>query len=288
MGGTLRLAAANADAVVDPEGLVLLSLLVRDRERRLDDCLSWWASTGYSLTSLQRMRTLAADFPERVRDDLASFAVTVAANGDARWKVLAGRGRAGINGRAGKGPERLALRGVCCSMLRLRAGLGVGAKADLLAYLVSAPSTRTAGPRATVAELAELVGYSVPSLRRAANDMVLGGLLEVEDERPLRYAADIEGWLRLLSGASAKGVVREGRGAARPKWRFAAQVGAFLAEVVACGEDERLRAAGAVVQESRLRDVVERRKRLLRWIGFRGEEPEAAVRAVAEFARERG
>lgn len=284
MGANLRGTATEADGVLDPEALVLLSLAVRDRERRLDDCLAWWAGVGSALTSLQRMRTLAKDFSPRVREELGAFAVSVVQRGDARWKVLAGRGREGIGGRPGKGPERLELRGALATMLRLRAGLGVGAKADLLAYLVAAQPVRGSGPRATVAELSELVGYSVPSLRRAAGDMVLGGLLVVEDERPVSYAVDVEAWLRVLAGGGAAGAVRE-RVVARPKWRFPAQVAGFLAEMVACGEDARLVAAGAVVQESRLRDVVERRRRFLRWVGVRADGAEEVVRAVVGFAR---
>src|SRR5688572_23827424 len=61
-------------SIIDPEALVLLSLAVRQHERRLDDQLLWWAALGTSLTSLQRMRTLLADFPKRMQGELASFA----------------------------------------------------------------------------------------------------------------------------------------------------------------------------------------------------------------------
>ena len=54
-----------ARTLVDPEALVLASLAVGHRERRLDDVVASWATHASHLMSLQRMRTLASRFPAR-------------------------------------------------------------------------------------------------------------------------------------------------------------------------------------------------------------------------------
>ena len=135
---TLTRAAAGDEAtasILDPEALVLLSLTVRHRERRLQDLLHWWAKTGSTLLSVQRMRSLLAAFPESVRGDLAWFASACRTSGDRRWQALTRRYAdrvADVVARPGKGPDTLELLAPSTLLLRLRAGFGVGAKADML------------------------------------------------------------------------------------------------------------------------------------------------------------
>ena len=105
--------APRATSIIDPEALVLLSLLLRDAERRLDDFLGWWASSGATLLSVQRAHNLARWFPERGQERLGAFRSTcyrrgrpaVGASPGGGWRVRTGRAR----GEGSRAPR--ALRG---------------------------------------------------------------------------------------------------------------------------------------------------------------------------------
>lgn len=257
--------------VLDPEALVLLSLAVRRHERRLDDQLLWWATSGSSLMSIQRVRTLLGDYPARLAEDLAWFAAMAVAAGDSRWRVFVDRAGSAQDGRPGKGPRELQLLQPSTLMLRLRSGFGVGAKADLLTFLIGATSAlgESAVP-ATVELLAKAISYSVASTRRAATEMVLARLVEVSADRPAAYSVDAAAWAQVLKLGSAAYPTRlPGVGVREdvevPPWRFWAQMFAFLAACAELGEDARLIAAPPVVAASRLRDLAECFRRPLGW-----------------------
>lgn len=274
LGGGAPTDAPAATGVIDPEALVLLSLAVRHRERRLEDQLLWWAGAGAALMSVQRMRTVLAGFPERLRSDVASFAQMAVAGGDPRWRALLGDGSSERFGRPGKGPGELQLGAAATLMLRLRAGLGVGAKADLLCYLLgagAAASERGAGMTADT--IAKAISYSVASTRRAANEMVQAGFLRTTPDRPARYSVDAAAWNGVLNaqpvgGRPTSAVAGDLGGATFARWRHWAQVFAFLAVIVEMGEDAELATAPAVVHASRLRDVAERFQRQLSAAGI--------------------
>lgn len=266
-------------SIVDPEALVLLSLLVRQHERRLDDRLRWWATAGTALMSVQRMRTLVADFPARARTELAWFAALAVEAGDPRWRVLADGAATTPSGRADKGPRELRLVAPSTLMLRLRAGFGVGAKADLLAFLLGVASARSehAGwPSAS--GIAAAISYSVASTRRAATDMSLAGLVEARADRPVRYSVDASAWSRVLL-PRGPGVAEHDDVAAidaaldLPAWCFWSQMFAFLAACTELGDDPTFTAAAPVVQASHLRDLAERFRRPLAWNGIEWPDP---------------
>src|SRR6266849_3728636 len=76
----------RAHAMVDPEALVLTSLLLMEQERRLGDLLNSWASWNSDLLSVQRAKNLAAHYPEATRKKLAWFAEMALEQGkDMRW-----------------------------------------------------------------------------------------------------------------------------------------------------------------------------------------------------------
>ena len=266
-------------SIVDPEALVLLSLAVRQHERRLDDQLHWWAAAGTSLMSVQRMRTLLVDYPERLRDELAWFAKMAVDGGDPRWRVFTDRKGATQDGRPGKGPRELQLLEPSTMMLRLRAGLGVGAKADLLTFLIGTASTLNEHRAWATAEVvAKAISYSVASTRRAATEMALARLVGASDDRPTQYSVDASAWARLLQigPATSRGSRKPGsatEGIDVPPWRFWAQMFAFLAAAVHLGEDARLAKAAPVVQASHLRDIAERFRRPLAWNGIEWVDP---------------
>ena len=292
-GAGLPLGQQPVGSIVDPEALVLTSLAVRGQERRLDDQLRWWAEAGAWLMSVQRMRTLLGDFPTRVRAELGWFAARAVEAGDPRWRVFVGKTKKADAGRPGKGPRELLLLEPATLMLRLRAGLGVGAKADLLTFLIGAASRAGAPVVATTAEvIAKAISYSIASTRRAASEMVVARLVDASADRPVTYATDVAGWaglLRLVEPAFVAEAAGMGWRAQVdvPPWRFWAQMLPFLAACAELSADAAVAKAAPVVQASRMRDLAERFRRPLAWNGIEWIDPRRfpGERYAEAFAR---
>lgn len=217
-----RGAGRDLHALVDPEALVLISLVLLQEERRLGDLVHDWGARNSDLLSVQRVKNLEADYPEPVRGPLtqrlASFA-TVArdAGKDLRWRSLA-QGRAEVEGRgletareagtrargahAPGSPDgaptraratRARLTADATLLLRLRLGLGVGVKADLLAFLLARVEEW-----ATVRDVTDAIGYTVAAVRRAADDLAAARLIEALDGQPAGYRVTYGAWAPLL------------------------------------------------------------------------------------------
>jgi len=245
--------AKQPSSMLDPEALVLASLGLWEAERRLVDVLAWWAPRGATLMSTRRTDTLRAGFPAQVADRLGHFGSWANEGGDPRWK---GKAIGEVTARAGKGPSELGLNGPATLLLRLRAGFGVSAKPDVLAFLLALD-----GEPAASKEIARAVGYADKNVRVAARDLVLGGFLEERDSYPIGYAARpgfARGLIRLLSweNSSGDGV---------PAWNHWAAVYAFLLSVAAWGEADG--PTSGYVLSSQARDLFER----YRWV-FRSAE----------------
>lgn len=216
-------------AIVDPEALVLISLVLLDHERRLGDLLHDWGARNSDLLSVQRMKNLEADYPEPVRGPLtyrlAWFAAVARDEGkDLRWRSLA----QGWPGAPGRRPEksdqgrieahpggdaheraygthappnapaksratRARLIASATLMLRLRLGIGVGVKADLIAFLLARVEDW-----ATVRDITDATGYTVAAVRRAAEDLAAARLIESFDGQPTGYRATYEAWAPLM------------------------------------------------------------------------------------------
>lgn len=271
LNGSGRSLASNkggpAEAIIDPEALVLMSLVVRHRERRLQDLVSWWAKVGASLMSVQRMRTLLAAYPRSLRQDAGWFASLCMQEGDQRWKPLAQASGATIPLRKGKGPRVLALLQPSTLMLRLRAGFGVGAKADVLTFLIGATASRARGEvGSTVRTISAAASYTWASISRALGDMKLARLVKASGNRPARFAVDVDAWARLLQVTNDI-----------PSWRSWAQVYAFLAACIEWAKDARSPTVKPVVAASRARDVVDGAEPMLTWNGIDVPDPQLHV-----------
>jgi hypothetical protein len=231
-------AAPERGTILDPEALVLASAVLAAHERRLDDFLLWWAETGAPLLSVQRTRTLLAAMPEGTGEALSAFAASAVAAGDRRWKRLAGP--EGLDARPGKGAERPVLTRPSALVLRLRAGFGVSAKADLVALLLG-----TDRP-ATVRALAEASGYTTVAVRVALGEIALAGFGEPTGASPMAYrAADRSAWSALL-------------GHPPPPWGYWAEAYAALLAVAAWGDGAEAGGWSGYVAASKARDVWER------------------------------
>lgn len=257
---------ADARSIIDPEALVLASLSVRDREARLRDLLLWWASTGAHLMSVSRIKTMKELFMEDLTSGLAWFSTQT---GDARWSSLGGHEHGSEPARPGKGPKDLYLLGAPALMIRLRAGFGVGAKADLLAFLLGASTLRGQNFRATASAISKAIQFSPSAVRRATKDMCLAGMIRSSRGRTPTYSVDAQAWADLLcwNDPYRRSVsVAEGNGSPDlPRWRFWGYVYPLLAACAWWGRGAHADGAHPVVMASLARDITESFAHLEDW-----------------------
>ncbi len=238
--------------IIDLEALVILSLSVRDHERRLTDLVAWWACTGSRLTSVQRLRTVAKRFPEHVGGEAtALFAGMAAAAGDRRWGRHATTDALG-SVRSGKGAVEPVLVDPCTLWPRLRAGLGVGAKTDALVFLLG-----LRGAWASVQDISAATNYSSVTVRKAVGEMSLARLIRETDGRPAQYLAPPHAWAELLELSSGD---RDGESELQlPRWRFWTETFSFLAWVKDWSRQAQARDRGSFhPMASRARDILDR------------------------------
>lgn len=229
-------------SIVDPEALILVSLTFEERERRLGDMVRWWARVGASLTSVQRMRTLVPEFGPDAPRCLERFSRWASDAGDRRWTRHAGEAApadAGTRPRDLKGPAELTLLEPATLMLRMRAAFGVGAKSDVLTYLIGRQ-----GSHATVLAISDAVGYTTTAVRSALKDMSLARLIRETDEHPARYRTSHQPWVDLLD-LEGRGH-RDGPGWATWSRLFGLLVSAVqIADRVTAGGSEHVAASAA-------------------------------------------
>lgn len=230
-----------ATSLIDPEALLLGSLALLDSERRLADVLGWWAERGSTLLSVQRTTTLAAAFPEDARERLGGFAALAVQAGDRRWQRHAGASWP-RQPRAGKGPPSLRLCGAATLMLRLRAAMGVGAKVDVLTFLLC-----RRGATVPVKDISRALGYAPNNVRAAARDLQLAGWVDATDERRAEFGTRPGFAERFMALSPADDAVRGGP----PAWQYWAQILACLTSVAAADET----AAQPYLLSSALRDL---------------------------------
>jgi hypothetical protein len=239
---------------------------------------------------VQRLQTVTRLFPSSsLESGVEWFAAMAWQAGDARWRRLAQAAAPDEPTRTGKGPKELDLLDPATLMLRLRAGFGVGAKADLISFLIGVDSLGGAtsgitgrdrsrgapksGIRTTTRVLAESVGYSRASVSRAVAEMSLARFIDVSSDRPPMYSLDVEAWAQVLRLHDTRGQTRSGDGAIVasndvPRWQFSSHVFAFLLACQCWAEKASGEAVAETVQASRARDIVDRFGRHLSWAGL--------------------
>jgi len=255
-GAAVRVGRKPVWTIVDPEALVLASFAVGHVERRLEDMVASWARGAAYLMSMQRMRTLASRFPEPVEGHLVDFARAAIAGGDKRWKRLASTQAASEYTARVKPMGRLRLTEGPALTLRLRAGFGVNAKADILSLLLG-----LAGAAADLKVIAAASAYTERAVRTATEEMTLAGfILEIEG-RPSSFYAETRAWGHVLQRHR---LPSQEPAPAVPRWRSWAAVFAFLAGVIEWANRVQDEGWSAYVSSSRARDLVENHGRQLR------------------------
>jgi hypothetical protein len=240
--GTFIESDRMAKSMVDPEALLLLSLTLRHKERRLWDVLASWARTGSKLFSVQRVKNLLAGYPEVTKDRLAEFAWRAKREGsDFRWESLAGNGP-GPTPRSQLLLEAYpAIWEPSALLLRLRLAFGIGIVPDLLGFLLSLN-----GEWASARWITKATDFSVYAIRRTADNIAASRLLESTQVKPVEYRVKPDAWCKLL------GI--DGR---PPSWRFWHQIYTFVANVISEMEAMEATDLSPYLLSSRLRDIVE-------------------------------
>lgn len=259
----LTAAAVSADrrrawTIVDPEALVLASLTVGHRERRLDDMVASWAGAAANLMSMHRMRAIATAFPLSVTNRLGVFTSPATAAGDKRWKRLQSDGHAAEYTPRIKGIGELRLFEGPALTMRLRAGFGVNAKADLLSLLIG-----FRGAAADLKVIAAATAYTERAIRTATEEMTLAGFIHEIEGRPSSFYADPTAWANVLQSHPLDTGGRM-KATSLPPWRFWSAVFAFLAQVIGWSVEQERQGWTGYVTGSRARDLVDAHARKLR------------------------
>lgn len=220
-------APGEARAIVDPEALVLMSLAMQAHERRLVDVTGAWVQRNASLLSIQRLRNLAGGFPAPVPTSLAALArVAVEQAKDLRWRSLLDPGAPPLGMRDGRLRSLEAPLGRWQAVvLQLRRGIGVGVKADALAFLLGA---HLEAEWWSVAAIASATGYTPAAVRRAADDLAAARFV-----RAPATAARVRGTQRLYGIDLAHWKALLGVSAEHPGWGYWPERFAFVLDVLA-------------------------------------------------------
>ncbi len=238
--GSPASAGGSAQSIIDPEALVLTSLALREQERRLWDLAADWARVGSRFLSVQRMGNLLSAYPETIRASLKEFASLAQETGkDHRWKKCA-QGVVKVQPHREKhfaGDPLLVEPSTL--MLRLRIGIGVGIKADMLAFLIGAESSSISAKM-----IAKATHYTEPAIRRAADDMTTARLIFSSQRTPAEYHVIRSAWKRLLALENY------------PAWMYWHEIFALVAEFLAWQQETHTRPMSEYAQQVRYRQFL--------------------------------
>ncbi|MGC1345104.1 MAG: hypothetical protein WA863_03165, partial [Methyloceanibacter sp.] len=174
--------------------------------------------TNATLLSMQRLRNVAQIFPTGAKNRVNGVARLAVERGkDFRWKPLIRPDVLALPERPGKTLSVAApLDRPAALMLRLRALLGVGMRADIIPYLISDDADFV-----TSDDIAEATIYNATAVRRLLAQLSKAGGLQTEQTNAIaRYS---------IKGSSLARVAGP-RPPVVPKWRFTAQVFAAMTE----------------------------------------------------------
>ncbi|MBT3220827.1 MAG: hypothetical protein HN348_17220 [Proteobacteria bacterium] len=184
----------HQSAVIDPEPLIVASSVFFELDLRLRDQIYGWCKTYADRISVSRLQGLLNKLEEPNRRSFAAFAATLRSGSKARWPMIEGvepwRRPPDVK------PPRLPLERPALLRLRLRALLGVGARADVFCELFA----RT-GAWTRISELAD-DGYSKRAIALILSDLAGAGFVKSRTERnALHYQLAHPELLYELTGA---------------------------------------------------------------------------------------
>lgn len=259
--GSTAATRLRARSLVDPEALVLLSLGLDERERRLTDLVHDWMAIASDLLSVQRMKNLVAAYPAAVRARLPGIARTALERGkDFRWRPLAAdavadrdvaeaipaaQATAPAGVAKGRGNKVRAVRPSLAEpsvlLLRLRLAFGVGIKADTLGFLLG-----TGGAWVSVRGVAAATAYTPAAVRRAVENMAAARVIDAIADTAMHYRATPVAWTTVLDLP-----------AGLPVWRSWNERFAFVAAFLDWAERTRGRPLSRYAFAANGRDLLE-------------------------------
>lgn len=131
-----------------------------------------WCVTNARLASAFRLRTFAADASTQTRAAFGRYAATVNANAKVPWPARGDPLTFIRRDQPAKGPD---LRRPALIQLRLRAFVGVSARAEILKLLLAEP-----GRPQPASALADAAGYGKGSVVQALDSFAVAGIVEVQ------------------------------------------------------------------------------------------------------------
>lgn len=194
------------EAIIDPEALLLVSLWLLPRDPALRVTVHDWIAQWSDLLSVQRTRNLAKAYSGEVQGELRAVAVTAQERGkDFRWSPIIKGSESGTRTSSAADSDaeaadgtlddgRMPVERAALLVLRFRMALGVGARADALAYLLARGDAWS-----TVTEIAQATGYTPSAVRRALDRMAAAKIVLMVDDGATRYRCDPAPWAALLS-----------------------------------------------------------------------------------------
>ena len=184
----------HREFAIDPEMLVLLTAWLRDRDPRLRDEATDWCIRYGQFISAARLKNLLRTSNLGSSEGWPEFAATVNTNSPWRWPAdqaqprdLAPSGKSGIGSF-----ERTSL-----IYLRVRAFMGVGARAEIVRLFSNEPHDRLG-----VAQIASHIGYSKRNTAEALDGLEMAGVMQsIRVRNRFEYTAADPG--RLLASVGA-------------------------------------------------------------------------------------
>lgn len=234
----------GSTSVIDPEALVLASVCLFPDEKRLEEIVASWFTVGAHLLSVQRMKSIAKLFPDSYGESFIKIAELIGSHGSKRWGTHSNKAVSTVSETSQtKDPGALRLQSSQAIMLRLRAGMGVGVKADTLSFLIT-----TSGQPKGIRETVFACSYTDRAIRTALHDMTQAGFVDRYAQRSLTYTADAQRWCEFLMGSKIR----------PPSWGYSAHRLSFYLHVAAWAESAQKAGWSEYVVASRGRDLLEK------------------------------
>ncbi len=162
---------SHSDFAIDPEALIVLTAWLRDQDPRLrDEATDWCVRCGQFVSGARLRNLLVATGHDRA-PWWNEFASTVNANSRWKWPIWdAGTAPRGFQPSQKSRIDNFTRPSLI--FLRVRALVGLGARAEVLRLFAPEPRHRLA-----VAEIATQIGYSKRNTAEALDGLKLAGLL---------------------------------------------------------------------------------------------------------------
>lgn len=169
--------------LIAPEELILLTAVIAEEDPRLRDEALDWCTRYHQYISTSRLRMLAKIFGPSVNKPFSVFAATLNSVSRAKWPILESEHPIKFVPSGKSKLPQFKLPALIC--FRLRALFGVGARADLMMFLLIKGKGDIAAADATE------IGYAKRNLADVLDNLTLSGVLESfmsRNQRRYRFA----------------------------------------------------------------------------------------------------